>query len=256
MDKVRRADPLEHSLEVVRAVKAELELSGRHASKHGTSQVGDQLVHHPAEHLEASLMFLALRLQGIQALLLNYSASDETEAQEPEDHAADQPGQEPGGSRVEDGLEALDVAVPEPLGGHAQVRADHLEVLAAEQINVVLCKDLEELLELDVLAACRLGLRQCNLSSVEVHRRNPSTLDEVVEGVAPCRCDGDHVIVLGALEHGMVDTRILPRHIVDVGVVISNNLEHGHVRNLVDQAAQNLYGTHLAICATEGQERN
>eukprot|EP00960_Hanusia_phi_P032189 749737-Hanusia_phi.AAC.3 len=78
----------------------------------------------------------------------------------------------------------LDVAVPEALRRHAEVGADHLEVLAAEQVDVVLCEDLEELLELDVLAAGCLGLRQGDLGTVEVHGRDAGPFDQVVEGIA------------------------------------------------------------------------
>lgn len=63
-----------------------------------------------------------------------------------------------------------------------------------------------------------LELSEGNLAEVEVDGGDLGVVDDVVEGIVARRRDGDDMVVTVEGEDGLLDTRVLPRHVVDVPV--------------------------------------
>mmetsp|Transcript_12300 Transcript_12300/g.29013 ORF Transcript_12300/g.29013 Transcript_12300/m.29013 type:complete len:460 (+) Transcript_12300:1208-2587(+) len=252
LDHVGGQDALEDGLEVVCAVQAQLQLARRHASHECEAGVGDELVDEPAEDVDAALVLLAHVLEGCGVLLDGDSALDEPHPERRHDDAAHQVRKPARRARVEQRLHGLELPVPEALGAVGEVSTDAILVFLAEEVEVVLGKDLEVVIELEVHARDGLELAERNLSEVEVHRRDLRAQNQVVERVASRRGDGDDVVVLVVLDvgaavggqHRVVDAGVLPRDIVNVGGIIADDPEHGAVGDLVDDPVELFKRTH------------
>ncbi len=59
-------------------------------------------------------------------------------------------------------------------------------IVCTQEVHVVLSEDLEKILIAQLHARHLLNLRESNLGPVEVHRRDLSSLNQIIEHVIPC----------------------------------------------------------------------
>ena len=141
---VRGQDALENGLKIIWSVQPQLQLPRRHTRHHCPAEVGNDLVHHPAEDSEPALVPHALLHKFLVAALLHQSLPDETEPQSGKKSATHKPRQHARGARVHDGFDFVDFAIPECRRGARQLLPQRLVVVAPEQGHVVLGENLEK----------------------------------------------------------------------------------------------------------------
>jgi len=128
------------------------------------------------------------------------------------------------------------VLVPELAARLREHRAEGGVVAAAEERDVALGEDAEELVVRQGLRGHHLELREGDLAPVEVQRRHGRALDDVVERVAAGGRDGNDVVLGADVEHAAVDARVLPAHVVNVLPV--QKLHHEPVVELAHHVQQ------------------
>eukprot|EP00968_Pinguiococcus_pyrenoidosus_P003403 scaffold214_cov249-Pinguiococcus_pyrenoidosus.AAC.11 len=187
-------DVLQHALQGVGAVRAEVQLALGHAGEEAAEAV-EHGVHEPGHHLELHLVVLRDADELLLRRLVAHALHDPAEAGQGEAEARQEPGKLAAGAGVQDGFAVGQEAVPELHGRRQQVLLQ-LRVVLAEHVDVLRREDGEEVLEGQQLDAHLLHVHQRDLGHVEIHRRHLGALDEVVQDVAARGRNRDHVVVI------------------------------------------------------------
>mmetsp|Transcript_20353 Transcript_20353/g.52555 ORF Transcript_20353/g.52555 Transcript_20353/m.52555 type:complete len:978 (-) Transcript_20353:172-3105(-) len=213
-----RPHPLRHHLhqpvrEELRPLGQQVELLERHAAQRGQPRPERWVLHHVAHELEADRG----GEPGGRALARHGRPLHQPLGARDEDDGLQQLGHQPGRARKHEvRLDDRAVRVPELGGGGGEVLAQLGHVHRLEHAVVRLAEEREELGVRARADGRQLELEQRELRAVHVDGDHLlGALEHVVEHIAAGGRDGEHHVLRPALEHAVVDRRVLPRDVVD-----------------------------------------
>eukprot|EP00962_Isochrysis_galbana_P027925 scaffold8788_cov108-Isochrysis_galbana.AAC.8 len=208
--------PLQHPSHPAVGLGQEFELGGRDAGEGADERQSG--LQQPGESGHLPRVLVAERPLGVERLC-GLERRDEPAESARGGESAEQAREGAGGARVHDVVEEGAVRVPVRRGRRRQQRPHLGPVHRVKQRPVRAGKQLEELVVRQAARGRQLELEQRVLSRVQVHRDDVLwPVEQPVEHVAAARREHEQPVVRAQLQQLAVDTRVLPRHVVDDAV--------------------------------------